>query len=158
MVGQDLTALGKTVDWIKVMVYAHTLGPAGMPYELLGLAEWLVKQGVSEGQALGALADACGLTLPGSLANLRAQGLNADALQAEMRRGKHATTAPLLAGIELVDVPGVTYLNPAQVQGDSAALLAAGAAGLSLSWDLWWMPVQYQEAVGKSKSLYPPPG
>ena len=34
MVGQNLAALSQAVDWIKVMTYAHTLGPAGMPFEV----------------------------------------------------------------------------------------------------------------------------
>ncbi len=40
LVGQDLNALSEFVDWIKLMTYAHTLGPAGLPYELFGFLSY----------------------------------------------------------------------------------------------------------------------
>ena len=41
MVGQDLSGMSGIVDWIKLMTYAHTLGPAGIPFELSGLFHYL---------------------------------------------------------------------------------------------------------------------
>ena len=36
MVGQDLSAMGECADWVKLMTYAHTNAPAGLPFELSG--------------------------------------------------------------------------------------------------------------------------
>jgi hypothetical protein len=65
MVGQSLEELGRGVDWVKIMVYAHTMGPAGMPFELIGLVNWLVQTaGLDERQAMTCLGRSCGLALP----------------------------------------------------------------------------------------------
>ncbi len=53
----------------------------------------------------------------------------------------------LLAGIELVEIPGISELEPAQIEADLRAIQAAGADGLSLSWDLWQMPLERLELV-----------
>ena len=44
MVGQDLTLLDTCCEWSKVILYGHTLGPAGIPYELSNLIRWIKKQ------------------------------------------------------------------------------------------------------------------
>ncbi|MEW5872536.1 MAG: hypothetical protein AB1894_24965 [Chloroflexota bacterium] len=150
MVGQDLSALGAHCDWIKIMCYAHTLGPAGLPFELLGLFDWLAAEsGAPEAEILGWLSSASRLPLPASRAGLRSPGLPPEALANEVRRGRSqdvlrstSLRQQLLAGIELVEMPGITHLTQAQVQADLAAVRAAGADGLALSWDLWEMPLE----------------
>ena len=57
----------------------------------------------------------------------------------ELRRGVAASPAPVLAGFELVEIEGVTQLNPAQI-----------SAGLSISWDLQHIPLNLLEQVKKS--------
>ena len=144
MVGQDLAALGQDVDWIKIMAYAHTMGPAGMPFELDGLAGWLVETtGMAESQVMVFLAQVSGLRLPANRAGLNNPGLSSQALMEEVRRGVKATKTPILAGIELVEIPGVTNLDPQKIKSDLRAVQQAGAAGVALSWDLWWMPKTY---------------
>lgn len=140
-VGQNLTALTGTCDWIKVMTYAHAFGPAGLPYELSGLTQWLIeRRSWSEADALQAIAEAAHLPLPRALDDLREQGLPPEILGHEIQRGRAAGVKTLLAGIELVDLEGVTRLNAAQIAADLEALRDAQPAGLALSWDLWWMP------------------
>lgn len=152
MVGQDLAALSEIGDWIKVMTYAHTLGPAGLPFELLELANWLMSHGASEPQALTWLSETLGLPLPKDLAALRTPGLTSTALQAELRRGKSSCIKPmpLLAGIELIKLEGVTHLSPNQIKQDLSALRNIHVDGLSLSWDLYHMPVAYLDLVAET--------
>ena len=148
MVGQDLAALNPCCDWIKVMVYGHTLGPAGLPFELLALADWLVGRGwASEPQALVWLGEALHLPLPSTRAALLEQGLSPEALAAEVRRARAAGVGVLLAGIELVDVAGVTRLHSQQIAADLRAFRDAGAGGLVLSWDLWHIPLERLDLV-----------
>ena len=148
MVGQDLGALNPHCQWIKIMPYAHTFGPAGVPFELLGLADWLIdRQSVSESDALEALSQATRLRLPCSRAALRERGLPPDALAAEIKRGRAAGVGTLFAGIELVALEGVTRLDRAQITDDLRALREAGADGLVLSWDLWHIPLERLELV-----------
>lgn len=155
MVGQDLATLGELADWIKIMSYAHTLGPAGLPFELLGLLDYLNATGFSEPQALATLAGATGLPLPGTRQELDRVGLSPAALAAEARRGLQATRCPVLAGIELVEIPGVTRLSKPQIQADLAALRDIGLPGLSISWDLWHIELDRLDLVRQSY-LTPP--
>jgi hypothetical protein len=135
-VGQDLGTLDAHAAWIKVMSYGHTLGPAGMPFELLGLADWTIAASTTQQAALTALASACGLPLPATRAALQEQGLSATALAQDLRKGRAAGVNTLLAGIELVDLAGVTALTTRQIRADLRAILDTGVDGLSLSWDL----------------------
>ena len=77
------------------------------------------------------------------------EGLPPQALAAEVERGRTAGVGTLLAGIELVEIEGVTHLSPPQIRADLAALHGAGVDGLVLSWDLRYMPVEYLELVGE---------
>jgi hypothetical protein len=148
MVGQALEALTPHCEWIKIMSYGHTLGPAGLPFELLGIADWLCSQrSVGEAEALEWLSLATRLPLPFTRAALRANGLASEALAAEVRRGRDTGVGTLLAGIELVEIEGVTRLNQAQIAADLDAFRAAGADGLVLSWDLWHIPLERLELV-----------
>ena len=141
LVGQELGVLSSRADWTKIMSYGHTLGPAGLPFELLGLADWLVARcGLEERTALQALAAACDLPLPETRALLRSRGLSAPALATEVHRAMGLGIKPVLFGIELVELPGVAELQATQIRADLAAIYAAKPDGLALSWDLRFIP------------------
>ena len=145
LVGQDLRmldgALDETADWVKIMTYAHALGPAGLPFELLALCDWLVPLvGFSEPRALAQLSAWTGLPLPTRRQSLLVQGLPPAALHAEIERARNAGVRNLLAGVELVEIKGVAELNEAQIRADLQACFAAGPNGLVFSWDLRHIP------------------
>jgi len=142
MVGQDNAALAACADWVKLMCYAHTLGPAGLPFELLSLADWLVERAGLDGPgALELLSQATGLPLPADRGALRVGGLSSGALRVEVGRGVAASSAPCLFGVELMEMEGVVSLDPVQIRGDLSAVREVGPGGLALSWDLWDMPL-----------------
>ena len=148
LVGQDLAELSACCDWIKVMSYAHTFAPAGLPFELLALTTWLEKQdGLDEQTALRVVAQTTNLPLPASRESLHRNGLSSQALGVEIRRARTLGVNRLLAGIELVDLPGVTRLNSAQIRSDLAEFQAAGVDGLVLSWDLWHIPLKRLDLI-----------
>jgi hypothetical protein len=160
MVGQDVGALDAALepdrDWVKVMTYGHALGPATLPFELLNLADWLVREsGMSEAEALAHLAEATQLPLPEERARLRHQGLPSDALVAEVHRAHEMGIRRLLAGVELVEIQDAAELDDAQIEVDLRALRDAPLDGLVLSWDLWHIPPErlalvrrvYEDAV-----------
>jgi hypothetical protein len=150
LVGQDLGALDACAEWTKVMVYGHTLGPAGLPFELLGLVNWLTRNaGISEREALRWLSRATELRLPASNDQLRALGLAPTALRAEVERGRAAGAKKLLAGVELVEMAGVAQLQREQIEADLREFRAAGADGLVLSWDLWHIPLERLKIVSR---------
>ncbi len=152
MVGQDLGALSKSADWTKVMTYVRAFAPASLPYEIVGLANCLQSfAGESEQQALDCLAASASCSLPSSLAAIRSGGLPSSVLTREIERGRSAGVLSLLAGIELVEMPGVSHLTPSQIQEDASALFAGQPDGVVLCWDLWRMPLERVELAG---SLY----
>jgi len=148
MVGQDLGALAGHCQWIKVMTYGHAFGPAGLPFELADLVDWLIATwGGGETGALEWLSRAMRLPIPQTQAALRQRGLAPEALAAEVRRGRAAGVSPLLAGIELVEIEGVAQLDREQILADLRAFRRAGADGLVLSWDLWYIPLERLDLV-----------
>jgi hypothetical protein len=150
MVGQDLSALTTLADWTKVMVYGHAFGPATLPYELLHLTQWLSEDtGLNETEALAHLSEVIGFSLPTSHSTLHERGLTPENLASEIEKGKRSASGALLAGIELVEMPGVSELRDSQIEADLLALKAAGADGLAISWDLWHIPLERLELVSK---------
>lgn len=142
MVGQDLNTMSERVDWIKLMTYAHTLAPAGIPFELSGLLHYLsTTTHLSEELALEWMGHAIGLPLPTSLRSLEEDGLSPLALEKEAKSGVEACSVPALAGMELVELEGVTRLIPDQIRADLTAFNRAGSAGLAVSWDLLHIPL-----------------
>ena len=148
MVGQDLTTLNATCEWIKIMTYTHTLAPAGVPFELLGLAGWLTSRfHVSHLQVLHCLAEASGLPLPTSLPALRTHGLPPETIAVEVQLGRALGIRRLLLGVALVDLPGINAASAEQHAADLTAGIAAALDGLVLSWDLWHIASERLEQV-----------
>jgi hypothetical protein len=148
MVGQDIAALSGVADWIKVMSYGHSLGPAGLPFELLSIHDYLsTATGLKEAEAFQWIGEAVSLPLPATRRYLECEGLSPQALGREVVRGVKASKVPLLAGVELVEIEGVAHLNAAQIKADLAAVKRAGAGGLSISWDLRHIPLDRLDVV-----------
>jgi len=156
MVGQELKTMSVRVDWIKLMTYAHTLAPAGIPFELSGLLHYLsTTTHLGEEQALELMGQTIGLPLPTSFGSLKEEGLSPLALEKEAKFGVDACSVPALAGMELVEFEGVTRLIPDQIRADLMAIKRAGSAGLAISWDLLHIPLDWlvlvrQVYLGKS--------
>jgi hypothetical protein len=141
MVGQDLTALASCCDWIKLMTYTHAYGPAGIPYELLAIIDWLVASGgLTEREAIALAADATAWPLPASRQEIRTGRLPPAILSAEIGRGLDAGVPRVLAGIEMVESPEVAELDSSRMQDDARAVCSAGPDGVVISWDLWFVP------------------
>jgi hypothetical protein len=141
MVGQDLEALSPFADWIKVMCYAHTFGPAGLPFEIYGLMKYLttfVDQTNSDARDF--LSTNMSIPIPGSAESCQKNGLDTDALLIEIQKGIRMVSTKLFAGLELVEIPGVSSLNDNQITREHHAVRALGVDGLSISWDLLHIP------------------
>lgn len=140
-VGQDYQALDVHSDWIKASLYYQTLGPAGLPFELLALADWLTERHqINQWNALMSLSDATRLPFPPNRAALREQGLTGEALGAEVWRARGASTNMLLAGIDLVQTPGIAGVSETQLLEYLSTLKTTSPQGLVLAWDLQHIP------------------
>jgi len=150
MVGQVLAELSKLCEWVKPMSYAHALGPSGLPFELSALAKWLASQGAQEQDALRWLAQASGIALPASMDTLQEQGVSPSTLERETRLARQQCTGRLYPGIALVELPGVNHLAPGQMAEEVRAYRDGGADGMVLAWDLWLIPLERLDQVGKA--------
>ena len=129
MVGQDLSTLNKSCDWIKLMTYPRVFGPAGLPFELFALTNWLkARYNLDETEAVKVVSEASRLSFS-------KDELASDAIAHEIQHGRNAGITNLLAGIALVEVEGIHVPTLDQIQSDLAA--CKGAEGLAISWDLW---------------------
>jgi hypothetical protein len=150
MVGQNLAELSACCDWIKGMVYLRAFGPAAIPFELLGLADALRSPGTTDdGEEFDFLAQCTGWEVPSSREEIRRGRLPSSILAAEIARGREACNGPFLAGVELVEIPGVAELDPVWIQKDWQALAAARPDGVVLSWDLRHIPPERLEMVNR---------
>jgi hypothetical protein len=145
MVGQNLSALDRTAEWVKIMTYPRVFGPAGIPFELLGLANWLIHSGLREVEAMRLLAEASGLPVPVDKAGLSLKGLGSDTISQEIQRGYKQGLTNLLAGVPLVRMQNIHESTPEQIQADLEA--CRGADGLVISWDLWFTPLEYLDHI-----------
>jgi hypothetical protein len=145
LVGQDLSALDGSADWVKIMTYPRVNAPAGISYELLSLSEWLIRSGLDEGDTMHLMSEACGLTLPVHKNKLSRSGLGSEAVTHEINRGYELGVTNLLAGIALVRMGKIHESTLEQIQSDLKASL--GADGLVISWDLWLTPLEYIDCI-----------
>jgi hypothetical protein len=131
------------------MIYGHAFGPATLPFELSGLLTWLRKnQEIDELMALANLWGISSLPITMDLRSIKHLELSPESIAVEYESGKRmAGNSTLLAGIELVEVSGVSELNSFQIEADLRALKAVNADGLSISWDLWHIPLDRLDIV-----------
>lgn len=134
MVGQDLGALDQISDWTKIMTYPRTYGPAGLPFELLGLRDWL--DGQEQGPCVEILRECTGLDIPLARETLASVGMSPATLQTEIELGKKLGIRALLAGLALVELPGINVVVPEDIP------FCRNADGFVLSWDLWHISPQ----------------
>jgi hypothetical protein len=145
MVGQDLSSLNETADWVKIMSYPRVFGPAGLSFELFGLAEWLNRNGLDEIEALHILSHASRLPFPASIVELGRTGLGSEIITLEIQRSHEIGITNLLVGIALVKMEKIHESRPKQIQADLEASRVAD--GLVISWDLWLTPLKYLDRI-----------
>jgi hypothetical protein len=140
MVGQDLSALDKSCDWIKLMTYPRVFGPAGLPFELNALSKWLRSRcSLNETEATEVVGRTSSLPFAKN-------ELDSEAIVHEIQRGRNAGITNLMAGIALVELEGIHQPTLEQIQADLEA--CRDADGLVLSWDLWHIPHRYISTIG----------
>lgn len=147
-IGQDLGRLFLCSDWIKVMTYAHTMGVAGLPFELSAIVNWLKATRLfDEKEALDLVSRSSNIPLGDSINALVNKGLGPFSLRHEIQQALPQCRNRLYAGIELVDEADITNLTDSQIAGDFREFLGSGAHGAVLSWDLWHIPLRRLELI-----------
>jgi len=147
-VGQDMKMLNDIGDWFKPMTYLHTFAPAGLPFELNEMLEIL--RGSQKENVPGRytfLSQVTNLTIPSKQSILMKRGLISTALANEISKAKKRTSKPLFAGIELVSIDGVTWIDNNQLIEDMRQLKESSAEGIVISWDLWQIKMEHLNII-----------
>ena len=147
--GHGLFALAPMADWTKIMLYGHAIGPATLPYELSNFAKWLYKRkGKESFSFLESINSSSGVPFDNFVSPLGITAKTSQALKSEFNLGrKKIKNQTLLAGIELVEIPNVCEIDITQIKEDIKAFKVAGVDGLSISWDLWFIPPERLDLV-----------
>jgi len=128
----------------------HTFAPAGVPFELNGIADFISeKSRLGKDSVIKWLAQITHLPLPPDQETLIKNGLSSACLSAEFQKGAGIVLGKLLAGIELVAIKGITNIDPLQLERDLRALKKVDPHGIVLSWDLWKIPEEYLRIIAK---------
>jgi hypothetical protein len=145
MEGQDLQVLDGLCNWIKLMTYPRVFSPAGLPFELLGLATWLIRSGCNEPESIDILSNATGFSLPENLAALRQKGINSGVIAHQVECGRNLGINHLLAGITMLKINDINVSTLEKIKGDIMATRKAD--GLVISWDLWHTPMEHLDTI-----------
>lgn len=153
IVSQDYERISRHVDWMKPMVYCKTMGPAGLPMELLSLAKILVEQAsrLSEREALEIIGELTGLLLPESFDEIRMEGIDQKNYELELNKIDQMNLNPvtrIFPGFEAVNLPPVCSVGLEEVRNYVDATLRKGHDGFVLSWDIRHISDAILEYVG----------
>jgi hypothetical protein len=102
---------------------------------------------MEEREALHHLSRTLQQPLPESISGLRLRGVTPQFIQEEVARARCAGVDCLLAGMELVQMEGVTNLSMQQIKSNLVAYGRGGADGIVFSWDLQLMPQEWLQLV-----------
>jgi len=152
-VSQDYGQISREVDWIKPMIYCKTMGPAGLPMELLSLAKTLMKlvPEFSEKEALKIISEFVGLAIPGSFDELTADGIDQSNFSLELDKIVRMSLSPsvkVFPGFEAVEIPPVCSIGTHEVKNYVETTLEKGYYGFVLSWDIRHIQDSTLEYVG----------
>lgn len=153
IVSQDYERISRHVDWMKPMVYCKTMGPAGLPMELLSLAKILVEHAsrLSEREALEIIGELTGLLLPESFDEIRMEGIDQKNYELELNKIDQMNLNPvtrIFPGFEAVNLPPVCSVGLEEVRNYVDATLRKGHDGFVLSWDIRHISDAILEYVG----------
>lgn len=145
LVAQNYQLLAETCDWIKPMVYCHTLGPAGLPLELSCFMKALlsINPALNEDQLIWEVSRMLGVQLPAEINGLLKEGVSANIIYHEMQRIKNFSLkgcTKIYIGLEAVQIPGICRVDRSILKKYLSSVLEVGVEGIVISWDLLKIP------------------
>jgi hypothetical protein len=153
IVSQDYVQLSKMADWIKPMLYLKTMGPAGLPIELLSLIQ-IMKTGnnfLSESDVMELIQETIGLGLPENEEDLKNSGVAIHNFTTEIKKASanlaniHTDIYP---GFEAVDFPPICSMDSKTLTRYLEEFRKNELNGFVLSWDISKIPESYFSLVG----------
>lgn len=115
-VGQDYAELSRAADFIKPMLYRHTDTPAGMKYELEGMA----------GEMAGGLKQIVGME----------DGRLTDFMEKELEAAQRLSACEIYAGMEVHTAKGLPLVRPQSVREGVELTEKMKCAGRVASWNI----------------------
>lgn len=154
LVGQDYSLLANICDWIKPMIYSHTMGPAGFPLELYSLIEALTKfnKRIKEVEFTNEISRIIGVRLPETIREIAMNGISETIIQLEVQKlNKLALPekVKIYLGWEAVQVPGIVHINKSILKRYIDFTRSLNINGVILSWNLLQIPNENLKLVGE---------
>ena len=115
-VGQDYAALSKSVDFIKPMLYRCTYTPAGMEYELEGMA----------GEMAGRMKQIIGME----------DGRLTDFMEKELETARKLSSCKIYAGMEIHTVKELPFVSAQSIRDGVERAERSGCEGRVASWNI----------------------
>src|SRR6056297_625799 len=153
IVSQDYVQLSKKADWIKPMLYLKTMGPAGLPIELLSLIQ-MMKTGnhfLPESDVMELIQKTIGLGLPENEEGLKKNGMAVHTFTTEINKAsaKLANShTDIYPGFEAVDFPPICSMDSKTLTRYLEEFRKNELNGFVLSWDISKIPESYFSLVG----------
>ena len=154
VVSQDYLALSKKANWIKPMIYCKTMGPAGLPMEILSITTILKKKNkyLKEEEILEILQDIFNIILPKSLKEIRTNGLELKNYEIELDKITQMNLSDDLnvyPGFEAVNLPPICSINENILRNYIKLSLEREHKGFILSWDIKSIPERNLSVLGE---------
>ena len=147
--GQDFASLSRSVDWIKPMLYCHSLGPGGISLEASSLARGILQANaeLSEKEVLGLVGRSLDCLLPDNISQLEAGGVPESYARSEWLRAAAMSglDCPIHPGFEMINHPLFRRKTLRIGEGDLNRYLEAtvGTSGIVASFNLLYIPTEY---------------
>ena len=154
--GQDFADLGRIVDWIKPMLYCHSLGPGGISLEASSLARGILQanQGLSEKAVLDLIARSLECPLPDTVSRLETEGVSEGYARVELSRAAKAAGlgCPIHPGFEMINHPLFRRKTLRIGEDDVKRYLDAvdSASGVVACFNLLYIPVGHLRSLRKA--------
>lgn len=151
-VSQDYHKLSSLSDWVKPMLYMHTMGPAGLPLELIAIVKTIqnLNPYLSESSIWEFLSASISLDLPTSSILMEESGLSQENVTREIGRAKESIPqgVRLYPGFETVFFPPICTITSLHLDQYIQAIRETHLEGFVISWDISRIPMTFFQKIG----------
>jgi len=154
-VSQDYKRLSKCCDWIKPMIYCHTLGPAGIPLEISCLIRALriLCPKLSENDIINFFNRIFDNKLPENENKILKNGISEEFVSIELakiKKLKLSKEVQIYPGVETVKIPQFSTYIDKKILEKYLSQIKQKVTGFIPSWNLLYIPDDNLEIIANN--------
>ncbi len=159
LVSQNFEKLSNVANWIKPMIYCKTMGPAGLPMELLSLIRIVehLNRNISAKESIEIVEILTGMNLPHKIIDFAESGISLDNFESELKRinnMKIPDHVDVFPGFESVHLPPISSIDSESLKNYIKITFENNFSGFVLSWDIKSITEKNINFVGDALELY----